>query len=459
MNNKIISLSLIPLLFGIYFISCTKYLDKKPDKTLVVPSTLQDLQAILDNNNQINLFQNNGVGEASADNYYLNYNDFLALYFLSDRSVYTWDKEIFYDNPPGNNEWSDIYGITYKANIVLATIDDIEKTPQNTSSWENIKGSAYFLRGYSFSILARNYAKVYDKNTSSTDMGIPLRLNIDFNEKSTRASIEQTYNQIIEDLKDAILLLPVNPQHVMRPSKRAAFALLSRVYLFMQDYVNAGLYADSALLINNTLMDYNNDPSIIQSSPFPFIRFNSEVIFHAEGLLNPLYNLWANIDSLLYASYDSNDLRKTLFFNDHSNGTFGFKGNYTGDVSIFDGIANDEVYLTRAECYARTGNKDSALSYLNSLLVKRWKAGSFVPLTAVDDRDALNKILIERRKELLMRDLRWMDIKRLNKEGGNISLKRILNGVTYYLAPNDNKFALPIPATVIQLSGMTQNPR
>lgn len=459
MRNKIKILTLILLLPGISFISCKKYLDEKPDKKLVVPATLQDLQAILDNNNQINQFKNNGVGEASADNYYLNDNDFSALYFLSDRSVYTWDKEIFYDNPPGNNEWSDLYSIVYKANVVLASINNIEKTDQNALAWENVKGSACFLRGYSFSILARNYAKVYDKNTSSTDMGIPLRLGTDFNEKSTRASVEQTYKQIIKDLKDAISLLPETPRHVMRPSRRAAYALLSRVYLFMQDYVDAGLYADSALAINKTLMDYNNDPSIDPNSPAPFMKFNPEVIFHAEGILDPLYNSVANIDSLLYASYESNDLRKTLFFNDHLNGTFGFKGNYTADVTIFDGIAADEVYLTRAECYARTGNKDSALSYLNSLLVKRWKAGTFIPVTVGDDQSALNKILIERRKELLMRDLRWMDIKRLNKEGANISLLRIVNGITYTLKPNDNKFALPLPATIIQISGMDQNPR
>jgi tetratricopeptide (TPR) repeat protein len=459
MHNKIKIATLILSLTGISFMSCKKYLDGKPDKKLVVPSTLRDLQAILDNNNQINRFKNNGVGEASADNYYLNDNDFNSLYFLSDKSVYIWDKEIFYDNPPGNNEWSDLYSIVYKANVVLSSINGIRETDQNASEWKNVKGSACFFRGYAFSILARNYAKAFDKNTGSTDLGIPLRLGTDFNEKSIRASVAQTYDQIIKDLKESVSLLPAIPQHVMRPSKRAAYALLSRVYLFMRDYEDAGSYADSALAINKTLMDYNDDPSIIANSTVPFMKFNSEVIFHAEGILNPLYNSWANIDSLLYASYDSNDLRKTLFFNDHLNGTFGFKGNYTADVTIFDGIATDEVYLTRAECYARTGNKDAALEYLNSLLIKRWKAGTFIPVIASDAVDALDKILIERRKQLLMRDLRWMDIKRLNKEGANISLRRTVNGITYSLQPNDNKFALPLPETIIRISGMTQNPR
>ncbi|SEM08104.1 hypothetical protein SAMN05216436_101351 [bacterium A37T11] len=57
-----------------------------------------------------------------------------------------------------------------------------------------------------------------------------------------------------------------------------------------------------------------------------------------------------------------------------------------------------------------------------------------------------------------MRGLRWMDIKRLNKEGANITLTRNLNGQIYTLPPNDPRFALPIPEDVIDLSGMQQNP-
>jgi hypothetical protein len=77
----------------------------------------------------------------------------------------------------------------------------------------------------------------------------------------------------------------------------------------------------------------------------------------------------------------------------------------------------------------------------------------------VDATEALNIILIERRKELLMRGLRWMDIKRLNKEDAGIVMKRTINGQTYTLLPNDLRYSFPIPEDVISLSGMQQNPR
>ena len=112
----------------------------------------------------------------------------------------------------------------------------------------------------------------------------------------------------------------------------------------------------------------------------------------------------------------------------------------------------------RAEAYARMGKTVEAMSDLNTLLSKRFKTGSFTPLTAIDATDALNKILIERRKELLMRNLRWMDIKRLNKEGANISLQRFINGQYYTLPPNDPRSALSLPDDLVSLYGLKQNP-
>jgi hypothetical protein len=60
--------------------------------------------------------------------------------------------------------------------------------------------------------------------------------------------------------------------------------------------------------------------------------------------------------------------------------------------------------------------------------------------------EALKKVLIERRKELVWRaGLRWDDIRRLNKEGANISLRRKLGNETYVLKAGSPQFAFPIP--------------
>jgi hypothetical protein len=167
----------------------------------------------------------------------------------------------------------------------------------------------------------------------------------------------------------------------------------------------------------------------------------------------------AKIDSNLYQSYSPNDLRKTLFFSNNNNGTFGFRGSYSGATGLVPGIIVDELYLIRSECNARLNNVGAAMQDLNTLLITRWKTGTFVPFAATTSAAALSIILTERRKELLYRSLRWSDIKRLNREGAGITLRRVLNGTVYELLPNSNHYALPLPDKLIQQTGIVQNPR
>ena len=95
---------------------------------------------------------------------------------------------------------------------------------------------------------------------------------------------------------------------------------------------------------------------------------------------------------------------------------------------------------------------------VNTLLRSRWKANLFVPITANTPDEALNIVLIERQKELILRGQRWIDLRRLNKENRfKITIVHKANGQTWSLEPNSYKYALPIPDDVIQFSNMKQN--
>lgn len=444
---------MLPLLsLALVLISCKKYLERKPDKSLVIPSTVADVQALLDSYDKMNM-NCPLIAEGSSDNYYLTDADFNALTAQRYKDLYTWGEEIVSNTYP--NDWSNSYDPVYYTNIALETLPNIERNKQNGQSWDNAKGSALFFRAKCFLSTVTLWAKSYDSSKAATDPGIPLRLSSDFNIPSTRASVQETYTQVINDLKNAIPLLPETPAHVFRPSKAAAYALLSRTFLYVQDYAKAGKYADSALMLHNYLLDFN---TLNAAANAPIARFNPEVIIHFTA--SSLSFIRNRIDSVLYSSYDKNDLRKLVFFKKNvTDDSYSFKGSYDGSTAMFCGIATDEMLLTRAECSARAGDIVNAMNDLNTLLQKRWKTGTYIPYTAQNSAAALDLILTERRKELLLRHLRWADIKRLNVAGAGIVLTRKLNGQFITLPPNDNRYALPIPSIVIAMTGMEQNQR
>lgn len=439
------------------FPSCKKYLAEKSNKKQILISSLRDLQSLLDKYDDINR-KDPGAPEAVSDNYYVNDADYAAMSADQQRKMYIWNGSDLF--PAGsNNDWGRCYDLVYTANTILENINKIKRVPNDQAEWENVKGQALFLRARGFLPAVSVWSLAYDQATAKTDLGIPLKLSTDFNEPSIRSDVEEVYARIISDLKEAISLLPVNAIHPNRSSRPAAYALLARTYLWMRQYDSCFKYADLSLQLKNTLLDYNS-PAVVPTATFPIPAFNVEVITDYWIVTPTLLAMSrCKIDSHLYSSYSANDLRKTVFFRNNGNGTYAFKGYYTQISAPFGGLATDEVYLMRAESNARKGNTTEAMNDLNTLLVKRWKTGTFVAFTAMNAQDALSQILVERRKELLMRGLRWMDIKRLNKEGANITLTRKVNGQTYTLPPNDLRYALAIPEDIIAMTGMPQNLR
>jgi tetratricopeptide (TPR) repeat protein len=439
--------------------SCKKsWLEAKSDKSITVPTAIDDFKALM--NNYVYFNYTPYLGELSSDDYYLLYNSWNTLQ-PTERNGHIWLSEVYEGAVP--TDWTYPYTEIMYSNVVLEGVNKIIPDESNLTEWRNVKGSALFHRAFNFYNLAQVFCKTYS-NSASTDLGIPLHLTSDINIVPSRGTVEQTYNQIIRDLNEAKDLLSnsVNPSFNSIPSKPAVYGLFARVYLVMQDYDKALLYADSCLQLKNDIINYNSNPPINTSAAFPIPRNNSETIFNAKVVTYPSYRSSRLIvDSVLYQSYDNNDLRKIAFFTNSTLGTGlrTYKGSYDGSFTLFTGIATDEIYLIRSECYARKNDISNAMNDLNSLLVKRWKTGTFTALTASSADDALSKILKERRKELIYRGVRWTDLRRLNDQGANITLKRVLNGQTYTLAANDSRYVLPIPDKEIQLSGVEQNPR
>ncbi|MBL1408683.1 RagB/SusD family nutrient uptake outer membrane protein [Sphingobacterium faecale] len=451
----LIRLCLISLAF--IALSCQDFLDEKPAKHLTVPNSLDDLQAILNNRNLY--FWNSSMPEAFADNYYVEESVWLAASEAHGKFYYHWDSKV-----PSDQTWNYFYTwIIYYPNVVLDQLNNFKETSENRQQYNTIKGEALFYRAFAFWQLAQLYCKPYSE-TAKTDLGIPLRTTAAIETPSVRATVQQTYDQIIGDLLLALDLLPEESVVPTKPNKTGVYGLLSRCYLSMRDYVNAGKYADLCLKAHSDLIDFNT----VKTDPLPFKRFNKETIYYAYcgNTVSILGNPRGRIDTLLYQSYDEKDLRKKLFFTEMTGenvGSFRFTGSYDGEhniAGVVHSITTAEMYLNRAECFARDGKKDLALADLNTLMKNRWDNSVPYPsITATSAEDALEKILVERRKELVYRSLRWTDLRRFNLEGRNITLVRNVNNQQYLLPPNDPRWVMLISDEVINRTGMPQNPR
>lgn len=454
------------LVTTVCFISCTdsEFLDTIPDKALVVPQTLEDYQAILDRDQFMNGDQHTGVtpylGEAGS-------NDYTPLTFLvnlfdnQDVNIFTWNSRIF-ERDGSSAGWNYGYRIIFYANSILDGLEVNASGFSETEQYKYIKGGALFHRAHALFQLSQIFAPHFDANQASSLQGLPLRLSSDINENLTRSTLKETYDQIIKDLKNSLTLLPASSNFNTRPRLPAAYALLARVFLVMHRYDEALLYADSCLRRENFLMDYNTVP-FGEDIQFPFgdYRVNPEILFFSSMERNSAFLLRAtSVNEELFDLYAVDDLRRNIYFKPEDWGGVGFYGSYTGYFEYFTGLATDEQYLIKAECLARKGDLNSALSVLNQFKQKRYDQTSFAPFNADGVEEVLQEILLERRKELLYRGLRWSDLRRLNMEGAEIKLQRTFKDKTYTLLPNDPKYVYPIPPEVIAFNpDMPQNPR
>ena len=455
MNYKHTILIAIVLAFS----SCRDYLAVTPDRALTVPTKLEDLQALLE---QEMMFEYSPAETVlGADNYYLEYATWQSWYIFY-RHCYIWLPDVNKGTTEGYLDWGDLYTIVYNTNVVLDGLRNLSMLQEDRDRYHLAKGMALFYRAFSFFGLAQVYALPYSEVNVSKP-GIPLRLRPDLDKAVQRATIGATYGQIINDLKTAAQILPdqVQVNHLNWPSKPSAYAALARVYLAMRKYHKAGLYADSSLQLHASLLDYN---TIDSGARYPFPKDNPELLLQA--YINTgigAISTWSTtrlVDSLLYRSYSTNDLRRSLYFADNDKGQPYYRGSYSANSNSFGGFATDEMYLTRAECAVRNSDIQAALNDLNTLLLSRWKAGTYVPYRETNPERLLEIILRERRKELVSRGLRWTDLRRLNQEKSHQStLKRQLKGEVYTLPPNDPRYVYPIPEEELHINPLVQNQR
>lgn len=439
-----------PMLF--LFIACSgEFLEPKPQKSMVILETVNDVEALLDNAvimNRTDYFKLISDGDL-----YFTDEKLLAAAELQ-RNLYLWKKD--YDLTGRNTGvWDLPYQQVFYANTAMETLASLKKKVGTTDYWNEIYGRALFFRAWAHYNLLQDFAEGFDIE-ATYQVGVPVIKDSYFPKEVRRAGIKEVYDFILQDLDQASILLPQITDIKTRPSLQAVYALQARVYQNLQDYKAALRSVEKALAIGSTLLDYNL-LSFTGALPFSEYDFSThpEVVFFTNSNAPFVAMNGVEAEERLYLSYDDTDIRKQAFYNADKL----YTGTYSGNALYqFTGLAIDELYLLKAECLAHLDQEQEAVNSVNELLAFRYRHGA--PIAPPPNGKVLEWLLDERQKELVGRGTRWTDLKRLNREGAKqIELHRTYRGEVFTLTANDSRYVFDIPQDEQDISGLEPNKR
>ena len=126
--------------------------------------------------------------------------------------------------------WMLGYKNIYMANTLIEEMDESKKEDMQ------VLGEAYFMRALMHLNMVTLFAKPYHADERS-NKGIPL-ITTSQVKVIERNTVGEVYDQIVKDLQKAASLMGPSRGNAGYPCKDAALGLLSRVYLYMEDYAN-----------------------------------------------------------------------------------------------------------------------------------------------------------------------------------------------------------------------------
>ena len=466
MKNKIFILGAI---MGSFMLgSCGDFLEEE-SQSEVIPKTTSDFSELL---------LGTGYPDESAPSFsFLSLMDDDCAHFLTYASpwspegtvetanaitqfpIYSWQPTLAdydgYDSEINETASSTTYAQFYSkilgCNAVLDYIDEAIGTQDDR---DRVKAEALAVRALLYFQLVNIYGESYNHNKDA--LGVPVRLISDLTEKNIeRSTVGYIYEEVIlKDLLEAARLL--DPLPIMRKNFRinqpAIHILLSRVYLYMENYKECIAEVEKAEKQGIGLLNMvNNLDVILTDNGYAPISYNnpevewffgpSAVVNHWEyqpGTAPAFRVIWDQVNDQRFLAY-------ALKATGEDNTVYLKKP--MGSMELGQSIRSAEAFLNRMEAYALSGEEGLALAELNAFRKTRMIGYTDVNLSG---QALLDEIRLERRKELCFEGHRWFDLRRYGMPSFSRTWK--VGGVavqTYQLLEKDPAYTLPIPQEVL----------
>lgn len=343
-------------------------------------------------------------------------------------------------NPRGRTTWGNTYLSINRANVASSsTIADPILASADPAVVSQLKADAAYIRGLGFFHLVRLFGLPYaDETKNVAGRGIVLRTRgtttiTESFDKIQRSTVEETYTQIIADLKFAAANLPATRTTWNNgfATRNAAKALLAKVYFYKGDMVNA--VAEAKPIMESGTYDLDVDVITKYARATTTGGTTKEVIW-AIPSVSANNNLWGGLTgayrtnntngsipqfspsaNLIAAYTPATDTRYNKFFLTKNGVIYTKKFDYNAMDAIVAGF--DELVLIYAEALASSGtpaNLAEAVLWLGKIEKRAY--GAAVTTIAAGQTGIINAVRKERRLELSFRGERLHELKRLKMD-------------------------------------------
>jgi starch-binding outer membrane protein, SusD/RagB family len=358
------------------------------------------------------------------------------------------------------------YNTIYRTNSVLENINQIvDATPLQIN---RMKADAFLIRAISHFSLVSMFAQMPNFTPDASHTGIVLRLKntIGIVPLDPPSTVAQVYASINTDI-DSAKLLYANSVNVYATgsdktwlSLNAAKALQCRVKLYSQnntevitlatDLINAST-TSFPLLSTAAYINAWKGKTLLSESIFE-LNYGSRIAGSMGDYFNPLSTTpqFGTSNDLL-SLYTAGDVRgnNNMFYTAAvpSLGTFVFTKKWSG----YRDSANNtrmfrlsEIYLNRAEAFAKLGDATSLQAACNdlNLIRKRGFGASVNILPGIGQSALIMEILLERRRELCFEGQLLFDIARNKQNIVRVDCNAAINCSVTFPSP---KYFVPYP--------------
>ena len=352
---------------------------------------------------------------------------------LKASHLHHWQRDPFLDARNAeikDQQWLVVWEHIAAMNSLLFQLGELHSGEDEMDLARKVEGEARFLRAQYYFWLANLYGRPYCKASATTDLCIPLKTTEVVEDRYfSRATMAEVYGTMVADLERAVVCLRGIEQPTKhRVNQEAAFVLLSRLHLYMEEYDKAVACVDSVLSNSDygleDLNQYKAGTSAITLASrdvlFSHGPVNIMAIIHPSLVTRGNWTTGYTSSDELLETYVATDLRKKAYFMKRESPAAGFrcvKSRLADDqISDIFTIRLAEAYLNKAEALALLGRDGEARETVDILRSKRFAPADFVA-TSESGKDLIQFVRDERRRELCFEGHRWFDLRRYAVNG------------------------------------------